>query len=98
MFENKIEGLDQLDKTLNEVSRAVQSLNGEIGAVRFNPSDPNDVERAICEAQGMVDAKLSPYKLNPWVSKISDGLKEKIRQGILDKARRATTSGSIEST
>ena len=89
MFEFKIKGLDQLDKSLKEVSRAVESIGHEIGEVRFNPDDPRDVDRAISEAQRMVDAKLSRFKHNPWVSAISDGLKEKIREGILEKAREA---------
>jgi hypothetical protein len=89
MLELKIEGLDQLDKAFEEVSQALESLGQQIGAVRFNPGDPNDVDRAISEAQRMVDAKLWRFKHNPWVSTISDGLKEKIREGIIDKARQA---------
>jgi hypothetical protein len=89
VFEFKIEGLDHLDKSLKELSQAFGSLEGEIGHVRFNPDDPHDVERAINEAQGMVNVRLSCFRHNPWASQIGDALKEKIREGISEKARQA---------
>ena len=42
-----ITGLDKLQKDLAELSSALASLDGEVAQLRFTPSDPASVQRAI---------------------------------------------------
>jgi ferredoxin len=43
----KISGLDSLTKELDDAQKALADLDGSIGSVSFDPSDPADIERAI---------------------------------------------------
>jgi hypothetical protein len=67
---------DELTRQLEELQRAVGSLHGDIGTLRFNPNDDHDVERAIREMERAAEAKDAAYQSNPVVQKFVSGTKQ----------------------
>lgn len=89
----KITGLDKLSRKMDELSKFAKDIDGHLGEVKFDPSDPGDIERAIAEMEAMVDQKASSYSRNDAVQNIADTMKEKYRQAILDKAADSRLEG-----
>jgi hypothetical protein len=58
LFKVELSGFDELQKTLADVQRATESLDGDIAKLRVDPNDPH---AAIAEMERAVDAKLAPY-------------------------------------
>jgi len=85
----KITGLDKLTKQFDDAQKALAALDGELGSVRFNPHDPGSIESAIQEVEAMIDARVGEYASNPIIGQLIGGLKERYRQGILDRAAEA---------
>lgn len=85
----KLTGFDQLARKLDEAAKAVAALEGEIASVKFDPIDPISIERAIEEMYARIDAKIEPWAANPLVAQLVDGLKERCREGILERAANA---------
>lgn len=87
----KIEGLDELTRQLSEAEQAIASIDGDLGAVNFDPHDLASIERAIQAAETLVDEKLKAYAGNSLVESLAEQMKEQLRQGIIDKAAQART-------
>ncbi len=87
MFRIEIKGLDKLTRQLKEAERALQELDGEIGTVKFDPTNPTDVQRAIREIERKVDTKLSRFRGNPLVQTVAQGAKKTFREYILKQQR-----------
>ncbi|GLQ91602.1 hypothetical protein [Dyella acidisoli] len=87
----KIEGLDELTRQLSEAEQAIASIDGDLGAVNFDPHDSASIERAIQAAETLVDEKLKAYAGNSLVESLVEQMKEQLRQGIIDKAAQART-------
>ena len=85
----KITGLDEFTKQLDEAQKALAALDGQIGTVNFDPNDPASIEAAIQHAHMMIDERVGAYALNPIVESLIEQLKEKYREGILQKAAAA---------
>lgn len=92
----KIEGLDKLSKNLAEAQQVIAAIDGEIGAVSFDPHDPASIEAAIQKMESLIDERLGPYASNPIVEPMIEGMKEQYREGILDKAASARLDGAQE--
>ena len=90
----KISGLDELSKTLEEAAKALEGIDGELGSVSFDPNDPVSIENAIAEIAQLVDEKLGAYGSNPIVAQMAEGMKERYRNGILEKAATARLEGN----
>lgn len=82
----KITGLDKLTRKMDELSKFANDIDGHLGQVKFDPSDPGDIERAIAEMETMVDQRASSYGRNDAVQNIADQMKESYRRAILEKA------------
>jgi hypothetical protein len=82
----EITGFDSLQKTLEDASQALKSLDGEIGTLRI---DPNNPDAAIAEMERIVDAKVATYKSNPIVAGSVAALKQQVRERILAEAEEA---------
>jgi nucleotide-binding universal stress UspA family protein len=80
MFEMKLEGFDELQRTLQEAQEAITSLDGEITTVNVNPNDPASVEEAIRAMEEAVDTKIAPYAGNPIVAPLAEAAKEHFRE------------------
>ncbi len=85
----KITGFDKLQKTLGDAQTALADLDGELGSVSFDPHDPSSIEAAIAKVELMVDERLGFYAKNPIVGPLAEQMKERYREGILEKAAEA---------
>lgn len=92
----KITGLDKLQRELNEASKAMEEIDGELGTVSFNPNDPSSIEAAISEVNRLIDDKLGPYSDNSIIGPMMEEMKEKYREGLLEKAAAARLKGEDE--
>ncbi|EOT7379074.1 TPA: hypothetical protein ONC18_002326 [Enterobacter kobei] len=81
----KISGLETMQKQLKEVEKATEALNGSYD-VHFDANDPVSIENAIQVAFSMVHERVSDYATNPMISPLIEGMKENLRQQILDSA------------
>lgn len=93
LFKVELSGLDELQKTLADAQRAIESLDGELATLRV---DPNNPRAAIAEMERAVDAKLAPYRGNPIVEQIAEGSKEHFRNGILQRVEEAKNEAGAE--
>jgi len=92
----KITGLDKLTKQLSDAQRAFSEIDGELGSVSFDPTDPATIEHAIKNMEALVDARLELYKNNPLVAPIAEQMKTSYRQAIIDRAAAARLKGGAE--
>lgn len=82
----KIKGLDKLTKTLDELKKLSEELDGELGTIQFDVESAESIELAIVEMEGIVDKKFENYASNPVATDMADSLKLSYRQMIIDKA------------
>jgi len=92
----QITGLDQLQKTLETVERAMAELDGELGTVSFDPEDPASIDRAIKQAESLIDERVGRYADNDMVSEIVESAKEQFRSSILERAAQARLENDDE--
>lgn len=92
----KIEGLDQLNKTLSELDKLTSELEDELGSIEFDAESAESIELAIVEMENMVDKKFENYASNPVAIDMADGIKEAYRQVIVDKAGEARIQADSE--
>jgi len=92
----KITGLDRLQKQLKEAEEAFAELDGNIGQVNFDPSDPSSIEAAIKKMESMFDERAGRYSDNPIVGPALAEMKEKYRAAIIEKAAAARLSSEDE--
>lgn len=78
-----ISNLDQLGRQLIEAKKALESLDGDIGAVSIDPSNPASVQAAIRRMESVIDDRLGPYPHNPFVAPLAEKLKAQHRESIL---------------
>ena len=90
-FSIRVEGLDELRKTLEGMSKAFQELDGHIASLRFNPNDDDSIEEAIQLANEEIDRRLTPLTTNASVQGIATQVKAKFAQGIRRRAEEART-------
>lgn len=92
----KIDGLDKLQRELSTAQAALQSLDGELGTVNFNPEDPASIESAIAAMEAMIDGKLVGYQGNAFIAGLANDMKAQYREAILEEAAAARQKGSQE--
>ena len=92
----EIQGLDGLTRSLEELQRAFEKLNGDIANVSFDPHDPESIERAIEQLCTAVDKKVSGHAHSQAVMSIAGKFKEAGRNAILERAAAARLSGVEE--
>ena len=85
----RISGLDKLARELNDAQKAISSLDGDLGTVSFDPNDAGSIEAAIQQVESMVDERLARYSSNSIIGPMIIGLKEKYREGIIERATAA---------
>lgn len=92
----KINGLDKLTRTLDDAQKAIAAIDGELGAVNFNPNDPGSIEAAITQMEAMIDERLGDYASNPIVAPMMEGMKERYRDAIIERAAQARMEGDSD--
>jgi predicted DNA-binding transcriptional regulator YafY len=85
----KIDGLDKLSRNLEEAKEALSAIDGDLGTVSFDPEDPASIEAAIQQVEHIVDDRLGQYASNPIIGPLAEDMKDKYREGILEKAAAA---------
>lgn len=88
-----IKGLDEFQRNLSQLQRALSELDGELGTVRFDPSDPVSIEAAIAEMERTIDERIASFRGNDVVDGIVEQMKEHYREAILDRAAEARQEG-----
>lgn len=85
----KISGLDKLQRELDEAVKALNSLDGELGTVSFDPHNPSSIEAAIQGASALIDERIAQFAENPLISELVVSVKEQYRDAIVTKAAAA---------
>jgi len=91
-----ITGLEALQSELNQATKALAVLDGEITTIRFNPDDPASVEAAIADVEQTIDAKIAPYSGSAMVENLAADMKKQYRDQILDRVAEAHAEKSEE--
>lgn len=97
MLTTKITGFDTLGRQLKEAQEALEQLQGELGTVTFDPTDPASIEAAVQVVEQTIDERVGSYAENPIIGPLIGGLKKKYREGILDRAAQARFEKDSES-
>ena len=82
----KIEGLDKLQRQLEDAQAAFSEIDGELGTVRFDPHDPASIERAVQDMTRIVDERVGRYASNSIVGPLVAEMKDRYREAIIEKA------------
>jgi DNA-binding GntR family transcriptional regulator len=90
----KITGLDQLTKQLEQAQQAIDELDGKLATVSFDPNDPASIDAAIQQANASFDAKVTAWADNPLVAQVAEGMKEQLRESIIQRAAAARLEGN----
>jgi SepF-like predicted cell division protein (DUF552 family) len=85
----KITGLDELQRQFGDAQKAFEALDGEIGTLRFDPSEPGSIDAAIREMEEAIDVKAEPYQGNPLVAPVVEQMKETYRAAIFERIEQA---------
>lgn len=91
-----IKGLDILAKQMDELQKAIEALDGEIGSVNFDPHDPQSIDVAIQKMEAEVDERIASYSNNEMVQGVANEMKERFREAILERANEARTEEDPE--
>lgn len=81
-----MKGLDKLLWELDQFSKVISELDGDICEVRFDPDDPASIEQAIGQMEAAIDERASSYNGNELVMSVVEEMKEQYREAILEKA------------
>lgn len=94
MFE--LRGFDELNKTLSELQKLMNELEGELSVIEFDAKSVESIELAIVEMENMVDKKFESYQANSMAKNMADGIKQSYRQMIVGKASEARLNAGDE--
>lgn len=92
----KIEGLDKLQRELDEAVKALEQVNGDLGSVSFDPDDPGSIDAAIAQMNQMIDERLGGYARNEIVAPLIEQAKERFREEIVKRAASARLEGDLK--
>jgi len=92
----KIEGLDKLQKELEQAERAFKELDGDLGQVNFDPNDPASINSAIVSMEQVIDQRVGRYANNELVAPMIEAAKEQFRDAIVQKAAQARLEADDE--
>lgn len=88
-----ITGFDQLQKQLKDAQEALKKVEGELGTVQFDPNDPESIEAATRQIDALIDERLGDYLDNPIIGPLSESMKEKYKEAILEQAQAKRLEG-----
>jgi hypothetical protein len=77
-----------------QAQRKLQSIQGRIAPVKFNPADPQSVQEAIRQFDRDVDAKLGPYPEDKTIAETSKRLKRDFRQTVEEQVGKFARSAA----
>lgn len=88
----KITGLEEIQKSISELEKALGELDGNIASLQFDPHDPQSIEQAIQTAHQAIDERIARFANNEIVAGMVADLKENIRAEVLERAAAARLS------
>lgn len=92
----KISGLDHLKKMTDQLSKFAEKVEGDLANVSFDPSDPSSIEDAIQTVSDAIDEKSESFKNNKLIGALTEQLKERSRNYILERAAAARLENNKE--
>ncbi|MHB0772325.1 hypothetical protein ACYCVF_25205 [Bradyrhizobium sp. 1.29L] len=92
----KATAVGDLTRNLDQAVKAIQSLDGALTEVKFDPSDPSSVQGAIVDVEAAIDRRVGAYRGNPIVEPWIAEIKEKYRKELLDRAAKARAAAPME--
>jgi hypothetical protein len=93
----KMEGFDELQRSLEDAEVALKALRGRLGEIRCNPEDPKDVRRAVADMERLVDSRITRYRDNPLVAQVLEAMKSNYRERILQQVEEVRKTADIRS-
>ncbi|WP_065615384.1 hypothetical protein [Pseudomonas moraviensis] len=84
-----LKGIDKLQRQLADAQKVLQSLEGDLCTVNFNPRDPVSIEGAIQQISNLIDERVGTYTSNPIISSLAEQMKERYREKIIERAAAA---------
>lgn len=63
-------GIARLYEQIEELRRVAPTLEINLSATRFDPTNPTDVERAVSIWEGQIDSQFAPYRDNPFIESL----------------------------
>lgn len=91
-----LSGLDKLQRQLEEAQKALESLDGDLTTVQFDPHDPSSIETAIQKVEQTIDERVGQFANNPFVAPLIEQAKEHFRETIIQKATASRLGGNVE--
>ena len=91
--ERMIKGFGQLQKQLQMAQEALKRVEGQLGTVHFDPDDPESIERAMRQINAIIEERLGDYLDNPIIAPLSESMKEKYKEAILEQAQAMRLEG-----
>lgn len=82
-------GLNKLQRQLEDAQKILNSLDGELCTVSFNPNDPESIEAAIQQIWTVIDERVGTHTSNPIIGPLAEEMKERYREEILERAATA---------
>lgn len=92
----KMTGFDTLRKNLKEAQEALATLDGDLGTVNFDPSDPASIDLAVQSVETMIDERLGRYMNNPMIAPLAEEMKAKYRDAIIERAAIVRLEGDVD--
>lgn len=80
-------GFGQLQKQLQMAQEALKRVEGQLGTVQFDPNDPESIEGAMRQIDAIIEERLGDYLDNPIIGPLSESMKEKYKEAILEQAQ-----------
>jgi hypothetical protein len=91
--ERMFKGFGQLQKQLQMAQDALKRVEGQLGTVQFDPDDPESIERAMRQIDAIIEERLGDYLDNPIIGPLSERMKEKYKEAILEQAQALRLEG-----
>lgn len=85
---------EQIARDMKQLQEALESIDGDLTTVTFNPHDPASIDAAIQQIEATLDERLGPYTTNPFVGPLLESMKENHRAGLIERA----TSARLETS
>lgn len=85
----EIKGLAELQQKLGEFKTVMSRLEGQLGEIQFNPSDPASVDAAIRRMDTLVDERCGDFRNDSWASDVIAKVKRQFAAQVRERAQAA---------
>ena len=89
-----IKGLEKLQRQMAEAQKVLQSLDGDLCTVNFDPYDPTSIEAAIQQVVTVIDERVGHHNSNPIIGPLAEQMKAQYRADIIERAAASRLKGA----